>query len=223
MPLSDAVPPPGAPPYAGRDAILEATLDHVAFEGWTRKALVGGLADLGLPPAAGELAFPGGMADMIRHWSASLDSQMTEAMATTDQTGMQLPDRLAEAIRIRLALCEPHREAVRRAIAYLALPPHQAVAPRLTYATVDAIWYAAGDRSTDFSFYTKRASLAGIYAATVLFWLDDTSEDGEATRAFLARRLGEFGWLYGLRRRAAARLEGLTRPFAGLWARRADG
>lgn len=217
--MTAATQPPMAD--ADRDAILEATLDHVAFEGWTRKALSAGLADLGLPAAAGELAFPGGMVAIIRHWSASLDARMSAAMAAAEPASHRLSERIAAAITIRLGLCEPHKEAVRRAVAYLALPPHQAVAPALTYATVDALWYAVGDRATDISFYTKRASLAAIYAATVLFWLDDTSDDSAATHAFLARRLDEFGRVHGLRRRLGARLEGLLRPFAG-WRGRGD-
>jgi ubiquinone biosynthesis protein COQ9 len=233
-----AAEPGAALPDADRDAILEATLDHVAFEGWTPKAVAGGLADLGLPPAAGDLAFPGGMAEMIRYWAASLDARMTEQLgraAATDAAGadaagddaagadataaggaraVALPERIRHAIRLRLALCEPHREAVRRAIAYLSLPPNQPTLVRMTYDTADAVWYAVGDRSTDFSFYTKRASLAGIYAATVLFWLDDTSDDSEATAAFLARRLAEFGRLHGMRRRAERLAGGLLRPLA---------
>lgn len=36
---------------------------------------------------------------------------------------------------------------------------------------VDDIWYWAGDRSTDFNWYTKRALLAGIYTSTgLLIW-----------------------------------------------------
>lgn len=222
---------PGDSRDDNRDAILEATLDHVAFEGWTRKALQHGLADLGLPDAAADLAFPGGMTEMIRYWSRSLDARMADAIAGASAdpiadpmagAGAPPPEarplaaRMADAIRLRLALAEPHREAVRRAISFMALPPYEGTLPRLTYDTVDAIWYAVGDRSTDFSFYTRRASLACIYAAVVLFWLDDTSEDGEATRAFIDRRLADFGRLHGIRRRLAGWLEGLARPFAGL-------
>jgi ubiquinone biosynthesis protein COQ9 len=51
------------------------------------------------------------------------------------------------------------------------------------------MWYAAGDKSTDFNFYTKRATLAGVYSATLLYWLNDRSAGSEATWAFLDRRI----------------------------------
>ena len=59
--------------------------------------------------------------------------------------------------------------------------------PRLRHSPESA----AGDRSTDFNFYTKRGLLAGVYAATTLYWLDDRSPGFEATQAFLDRRLAD--------------------------------
>ena len=91
--------------------------------------------------------------------------------------------------------------AVRRAAAVLALPRHAGLAARCTARTVDAIWHAVGDRAADFSWYTKRATLAAIYTATTLYWLRDTSEDDAATLAFLDRRLAGLGRITALRRR----------------------
>jgi ubiquinone biosynthesis protein COQ9 len=77
---------------------------------------------------------------------------------------------------------------------------------------VDAIWHAAGDRSADFSWYTKRAILAAVYSATVLYWLRDASEEDEATLAFLDRRLAGVGRIGRLRGRAEAALARVPRP-----------
>jgi len=57
------------------------------------------------------------------------------------------------------------------------------------YGTADHIWRSIGDRSTDFNFYTKRALLSGIYLPTLLFWLEDQSEDFRDTSAFIDRRI----------------------------------
>ena len=105
-------------------------------------------------------------------------------------------------IALRLAQNRPHKEAIRRALALLALPSHARLAAACTARTVDAIWHAAGDRSADFSWYTKRAILAAVYGATLLYWLRDGSEDDAATLAFLDRRLSGVGRIGALRRRA---------------------
>ncbi len=52
-------------------------------------------------------------------------------------------------------------------------------------------WYAAGDTSTDFNFYTKRATLAGVYSSTLLYWLNDRSPGADQTWAFLDRRIDD--------------------------------
>jgi ubiquinone biosynthesis protein COQ9 len=84
-----------------------------------------------------------------------------------------------------------HREAVRRALGLLALPHNAPVAATTLWRTVDAIWYAAGDTATDFNYYTKRGLLAGVYSATVLYWLEDRSEGLADTWTFLDRRIGD--------------------------------
>jgi ubiquinone biosynthesis protein COQ9 len=65
------------------------------------------------------------------------------------------------------------------------------LALRLAAATCDEIWYAAGDRSVDFNYYTKRGLLAPVYASTVLYWLADTSEGSTDTWGFLDRRIAD--------------------------------
>jgi ubiquinone biosynthesis protein COQ9 len=199
-----------------RERLLAATLTQVAFEGWTDRAIRMAAAELGLSPAAAELAFPGGVTELIGFWSATADREMEAALAGSDLAAMTVHERIATAVRIRLDLVSHQREAVRRAIAFLALPSSGLQAFRCTYATINAIWYAAGDTATDFSFYTKRASLAGVYSATVLYWLDDDSDGCAATWSFLDRRLGDVMRLQRLRRGVTGVFDRLTQPLLPL-------
>jgi ubiquinone biosynthesis protein COQ9 len=116
---------------------------------------------------------------------------MLEALKHRHSGARKVRERIAAGVLARLEVLLPHREALRRALSLLASPPNLPLAAKLLYDTVDTIWHAAGDRSTDFNFYTKRGLLAGVYAATTLYWLDDRSDDMAATEAFLERRLGE--------------------------------
>jgi ubiquinone biosynthesis protein COQ9 len=125
---------------------------------------------------------------------------------------LRVPERIALAVNTRLEIVEPWREAVRRALTVLALPQNTPLAMRLLYETVDGIWYAAGDSATDFSFYTKRATLAAIYAAALLFWLEDRSAGSADTRAFLDRRLGDVARLGEARHRLQTALDRLPNP-----------
>ncbi|WP_291296395.1 COQ9 family protein [Elioraea sp.] len=174
---------------AERDAAVTAALVHVPLDGWSRRALRAGLADAGLDPRELDLLFPGGPAEAIEVWCDLADRRMAEALAAEDVAGMKLRARVARAVMGRLEAVRGNKEAVGRAVALLALPQNAAAGARTAFRTVDAIWRAVGDRSADFSWYTKRASLGAIYGATVLYWLNDDSDDDARTAAFLDRRI----------------------------------
>jgi ubiquinone biosynthesis protein COQ9 len=192
-----------------RDAAIDAMLPNVPFDGWTLRALRAGLAVAGLPLDDAAILFPGGAADMIAVFCDLADRRMTEAAAALTET--KLTARVQAIIALRLSMNRPHKEAIRRAMSVLAFPGNARAAAAITARTVDAIWYAAGDRSADFSWYTKRAILTAVYGATLLFWLHDTSDDDADTRAFLDRRLRGVGRLARTRRRATSFL-GRLRP-----------
>ncbi|HEY3846855.1 MAG TPA: COQ9 family protein [Acetobacteraceae bacterium] len=200
-----------APPERSpeRDAALEAMLPNVPFDGWTYRALRGGLASIGVAREEAELLFPGGAADMIEAFCDRADRRMAQAAAEQLKEAA-LGARVRAAVALRFAQNRPYKEAVRRAVAILALPRNVRLAATCTMRTVDAIWHAAGDRSTDFSWYTKRGVLTVVYSATLLFWLRDSSEDDAATLAFLDRRMAGIAWTHRLRGRADAMLHRVT-------------
>jgi len=174
-----------------RAALLQASLTHVPFDGWGRRAMLAGAEDLGLEHAALDNAFPGGAGELIESFFAEVDLRMLEALEAKDLSEMRLRDRVAFAVRLRLDLLVAHREAVRRGLSFLALPQNAALSLKLLYRAVDAIWHGVGDRSTDYSFYSKRLLLAGVYSSTLLVWLNDRSEGHAETWAFLERRIDD--------------------------------
>jgi ubiquinone biosynthesis protein COQ9 len=185
-----------------RDSAIAAMLPHVPFDGWTTRGLRMALAEIGMPADDAELLFPGGAGDMIEAFCDGADRRMEAEAATHDLAPRRMHERVRAVIALRLAQNRPHKEAVRRALALLALPSNARLAAACTARTVDAIWHAAGDRSADFSWYTKRAILGAVYTVTLLYWLHDSSEDDAATLAFLDRRLAGVGRIGEVRRRA---------------------
>jgi ubiquinone biosynthesis protein COQ9 len=176
---------------ADRARLLEAVLVHVAFDGWSETALTAAAKTLGIPLARALNAFPGGAAEMVAFHSESADRAMIEALLREPLAELPIREKVARAIRFRLEASQTHREAIRSALTFLVMPLNGPLAARLLYKTVDAIWYAIGDRSTDFSFYTKRGLLAAVYSSTLFYWLNDKSEGATATWSFLDRRIAE--------------------------------
>jgi ubiquinone biosynthesis protein COQ9 len=182
-----------------RDEAIRAALPHVASLGWSRAALAAGLRDLGRDPAEQDWLFPDGPVEALEAWCDLADREMERDARAEDLQALRIPDRIRRVVQLRLTRAEPQREAVRRGLALQSLPWNLASAARTVARSADSMWAAAGDASADFSWYTRRATLAGVYGATLAFWLTDHEPGFPATLAFLDRRLRDLARLQGAR------------------------
>ena len=170
-------------------ALATAIADAAVFDGWTDAALVSASEAEGVDPDVARLAYPGGAMDMIAAWIASVDVAMFAALPAERLAVMKVRERIRSLVQARLDAIEGREEALRRALAIMAMPQNVARAGRLGWASADAMWRLAGDVATDYNHYTKRAILASIYTATLAVFVNDESEDKADTRAFLDRRI----------------------------------
>ncbi|WP_243455867.1 COQ9 family protein [Sphingosinicella sp. BN140058] len=164
---------------------------NAVFDGWTDEALAMAAADLGVPAPRARLAFPGGAPDMIDAWFDSIDRATARAFPLEKIESMKIRQRIHDLVIYRLETINPHKEALRRALAILGQPQNLALGARLAWRAADRMWRIAGDRSTDFNHYSKRTLLSGVYGSTTLVYLDDDSDNLVNTRAFLDRRIGD--------------------------------
>lgn len=192
-----------------RDRLLEAALVHVPFDGWSRRSLRAGAADLGLEPGLARRLFPRAGDDLLVQVERWADRRMLERAGSLD--GLRVRERIARLVRTRLEALGPHREAMRRAVAARMLPSNGFAACGSLWRTVDLMWAAAGDDARDASYYTKRSLLAAVWASTFLFWLEDRSPDFENTWAFLDRRIDNVMQIGRLRARFDDLFQGLGR------------
>ncbi|MCA3512125.1 MAG: COQ9 family protein [Rhodobacter sp.] len=173
---------------AAKDAVLDAALAHVPFDGWSDITLRAAIAASGVEPGLARALFPRGAVDLALAFHRRGDDAMVSRLRATDLAAMRYRDRVAAAIRFRLEAVTD-KEVVRRGATLFALPTHAADGAKAVWGTADAIWDALGDTSRDVNWYTKRATLSAVYAATVLFWLGDDSAGHQATWEFLDRRI----------------------------------
>ena len=174
-----------------REALAVLLPAEAAFEGWSDVALDAAAASFGVPSERARLAFAGGGGQMIDAWFASIDRAMAVALPPETLAQMRIRDRITALVLARIAAAAPYREALRRALAVLALPQNIVMGASLGWRAADAMWRLAGDDATGFAHYTKRLTLGGVYAATLLAFVDDDSDDHAQTRAFLDRRIDE--------------------------------
>lgn len=169
--------------------LAPAIADAAVFDGWTNEAVALAAQQEGYDPDVARLAFAGGKMAMVEAWIDHVDAAMLNRFTNEDLAALKVRDRARTLIWFRLEQAEMREEALRRALAVMAMPANAARALRTGWRSADLMWRLAGDTATDYNHYTKRAILAGVYAATLAVFVDDTSEGKADTRAFLDRRL----------------------------------
>jgi ubiquinone biosynthesis protein COQ9 len=172
-----------------REMLAAELPHHAAFDGWTPEALRLAAGATGINPDVAALAFPGGAMDMIDAWFAHIDHAMLAKLPPDVLATMKIRAKITALVEARLDLLGVDIEALRRALAVLALPQNLPRTTKLGWRAADAMWHAAGDTATDFNHYSKRAILGTVYMATIMAMMDDESEGHADTRAFLGRRI----------------------------------
>lgn len=172
-----------------RLALAPAIADAAAFDGWSDAALVSAAQMDGVDPDVARLAFKGGAMDMIAAWIEGVDLAMAAALPPDTLATMKIRERIRALVEARLAAVAGREEALRRALAIMAMPQNAIRSGKLGWRSADVMWRLAGDTATDYNHYTKRAILASIYAATLAVFAGDDSPGRADTRAFLDRRI----------------------------------
>ena len=174
-----------------RRQLALAVGENAVFDGWTKAAVDAAAGQLGVDPVQAQLAMPKTQAGMIDVYIQEVDRALERYFSPERLSGMKIREKIRALVWRRLEIMGPAREAVRRALAILAMPQNVPLAMRIGWRTADLMWRIAGDTSTDFNHYTKRMTLGAVYGSTLLVWLDEQSEGWTETAAFLDRRIDD--------------------------------
>jgi ubiquinone biosynthesis protein COQ9 len=174
-----------------RRELALAVGENAVFDGWTRRAVDSAAGQLGIDPVQARLAMPKTQAGMINVYIQEVDRALEAWFTPKRLKPMKIREKIRALVWHRLEIMGPAREAVRRALAILAMPQNVPLALRTGWRSADLMWRIAGDTSTDFNHYTKRMTLGAVYGSTLLVWLDDQSEGWTDAAAFLDRRIDD--------------------------------
>ena len=172
-----------------KDKIINDALKNINFDGWTKATILTGFVSRKINVDDYDILFPNGIIDTIIHFADLSDRLMIKEFKETDYSDLRTPDKIKQLLLCRFRVLNPNKEAVRKSIAFLALPKNSKFALKALYKTTDEIWRTVGDRSTDISFYTKRGILAGVYSTTKMSWLGSLDPDLSKVEEFIERRL----------------------------------
>ncbi len=176
--------------------LLLTFLENVPFEGWTWETLYNSAIEIKLFKSKKisehdkniiKGLFNDDLINIIIKFNTYLDLKMRESFKKPKYKKERIPNKIKYQILYRLKAATNFREAVRISIGMMAQPKNSRTALTMLYKTCDIIWRDCGDKSTDFSFYTKRLILSGVYSSTLSYWLSE--KDFDKVEDFLERRL----------------------------------
>lgn len=170
------------------DILLKAMGD-IPFDGWSVAVFEKATIDLGFERTMFHALFPRGLHDTLSVFSSWADEKMMGLLEKTDHTDMRIRDKVAKGVETRIDILAPYRDCVRISAKLLARPQYARTGASITWNTADKIWNWAGDTATDYNRYTKRGLLSGVIGSTMIYWLQDESENNAKTREFLCRRI----------------------------------
>ncbi|BET36971.1 hypothetical protein C1A_122 [Wolbachia endosymbiont of Culex quinquefasciatus JHB] len=170
--------------------IVDELIKVIPFEGISDATLLKVCTNLNL--ANSFCKFQNGIYSALEYIAEDLNSSMETELWNSNLEDMKVRERIKLAVQIRLsnyAKLQNYREFLKNVLSFSILPQNTYFSSKLLYRTVSAIWYGIHDQSTDFNYYTKRAILAGVYLSTILFFINDYSEDFADTLSFLDKRI----------------------------------
>lgn len=190
-----------------RAALAPLIARNAAFDGWSNAAVESAAVELEIESDVAALAFNGNAMRMVDAWINSIDLELVYRLPASRLSALKIRDRITILLATRLEIMNPDREALRRAMAIMAMPQNIVRATKVGWRSVDRMWRMAGDTASDFNHYTKRATLSAVYGSALSVFVNDESPDFIDTRAFLDRRIENVMQFEKVKAQARAREE----------------
>ena len=168
--------------------ILNNFLKNAAFDGWTDENLLKSTEISGFEPEYALLVFSGGLEEITQYFHLSLNKSIEEEFLSNNSF-TKIHEKIIFAMELKFAKYDFHKEAMRCLMKYNLKPQNILSAKSRLWETCDVIWRLAGDKSTDFNYYSKRSILAALYSSSFIYFMNDDSEGYSETKVFIRNRI----------------------------------
>ena len=177
--------------------ISEEFLSKIVSSGYSNVTLKECVIARGLSENLVEILFPGGANDIFAKF---LEDKYESFLSTHNPDlikEMRVKDRIKFLVLRYISELEPSKLALKEIVRHCYEPKLFISNLKVTWEVVSAIWYMAGDESTDFNYYTKRFLLTCVFLPTVLYWLnsEDASDNVENFLDSMLVRVNKIGKL----------------------------
>ena len=148
--------------YRKKVEILEYAKVYVRKEGWSSDIL-DKIVNNKFNSADLAYYFPKGYENLIEFSLQQINSSLEKLIQKKNIISFPLSKRIEKILFSRIKILNDDKIFYKKTFNHLLLPHNSKLMKKNLYNSIDQMWYLAGDNSTDFSFYTKRMTLAAIY------------------------------------------------------------
>jgi len=131
--------------------------------------------------------FSDGESQILQEFETWQDDLMLEILAKQEKP-QKIRAQIALALETRLMHIASKNTVINSSATFL-LPQNILTGNEAACRTCDFIWKYAGDKSTDFNYYTKRGLLLPVYLSARAFYIADNSKNHGDTKDFIKNAL----------------------------------
>ncbi len=164
--------------YKKKLSILDDVKKYVEKDGWSKNLLKKILSNRVTSSDLSYL-FPNGYLDLLELSLKELNRSLENKINKINIINFPMSKRMKKILFVRLEILNKDKIFFKKTFNHLMLPHNNKIMKRNLYNTVDNMWYLAGDNSTDFSFYTKRFTLALIYTNALFVFFNKDIEQAK--------------------------------------------
>ena len=170
-----------------QDKLAKLFIQQVPKYGWSRETLLHCAKKQRITTPNLALLFPSFEYDLLKFLIAQNNNIVEKNYNSFNHSRLKTRDKIKTILELKFDSNAYLKQALPEMLKFLLRPGNIFMSIKMLHENSDFIWKLAGDKSNDFSYYSKRGLLSMVYLATLIYWLNDKSTKGIGTKNFISK------------------------------------
>jgi len=170
-----------------QDKLAKYFIQQVPKYGWSRETLLHCAKKQRITTPNLALLFPSFEYDVLKFLIAQNNNIVEKNYNSFNHSRLKTRDKIKTILELKFDSNTYLKQALPEMLKFLLRPGNIFMSIKMLHENSDFIWKLAGDKSNDFSYYSKRGLLSMVYLATLIYWLNDKSTKGIGTKNFISK------------------------------------
>ncbi|KAB2836347.1 MAG: COQ9 family protein [Caedimonadaceae bacterium] len=153
------------------NSLLENVLKNVNTFGWSEESVRKALLELGLPEEDLNFIVRGDLYNLVILFNEWLNEQIQRDFDESLFKNLKVHEKIKYLLSLKFKVMHPYKPAIIKGVHLFKNPRAFKESFVMLAESINQMWYKAGDRATDFNYYTKRLMLTLVYTRVFSLWL----------------------------------------------------